>query len=69
MHCLFFRKLCCLSGGNEATYPKIDFQVAGTTEFPVAYLECDGHLVILVQLLVEALSAVSRKLDVVGHSC
>lgn len=54
---------------KEATYPEIDFDIAGATKFPVAHLERDGHLVILMQLLVEALSAVGRKLDVVGHRC
>lgn len=54
---------------SKATYPEVNFEVACATEFSVANLERDCHLVILVQLLVEALSAVGGKLNVVGHGC
>lgn len=52
----------------QGTYPEIDLQVATASEFPVSDLEGDGHLVILVQGLVEAFAGVSPELDVVcGH--
>ena len=52
---------------ERAAYPEIDVKVAGAAELPVADLESDGHLVILVQLLMETLAAVRGQLDVVGQ--
>ena len=52
---------------ERAAYPEIDVKVAGAAELPVADLESDGHLVILVEGLVEALPAVGWQLDVVCH--
>lgn len=46
-------------------YPEVNLQVAAAAEFPVANLEGDGHLVVLVQLLVEALALVRLHLDIV----
>lgn len=46
-------------------YPEINVQIAGTAKLPVADLEGDGHLVVGVQLLVEALSRVRLEQDVV----
>jgi len=45
--------------------PKVNFQVAAASEFPVADLEGDGHLVVLVQGLVETLALVGLHLDAV----
>lgn len=52
--------------GLGASYPEVDVEVAGAAELAVADLEGDGHLVVAVQLLVEALAAVGGQLDVVG---
>lgn len=50
--------------GVEA-YPEVNLQVSAPSEFPVADLERDCHLVVLVQLLVEAFALVRLHLDVV----
>ena len=45
--------------------PEINVQVSAATKLSVADLEGHGHLVVLVQLLVEAFSRVCSQLDVV----
>jgi hypothetical protein len=47
-------------------YPEVYIQVPTPAELAVADLERDRHLVVLVQLLVEALAHVGLHLDVVG---
>lgn len=37
-----------------------------STKFPVSHLESDGHLVVLVQLFMEAFFLVRFQLDIVG---
>ena len=46
-------------------YPEIDVQVSAAAKFPVADLEGHRHLVVLVQLLVEAFALVRFHLNVV----
>jgi hypothetical protein len=46
-------------------HPEINIQVSTPSKFPVADLEGDGHLVVGVQLFVEAFSRVCFELDVV----
>lgn len=45
--------------------PEVDLEVPAAAKLAVAHLECDRHLVVLVQLLVEALPHVRLHLDVV----
>lgn len=52
----------------DSSYPKVNIEVASAAKLAVADLEGDGHLVIAVQRLVEALAAVGGQLDVVGES-
>ncbi len=47
------------------THPEIDFQIARTSELPIAHLKCHRHLVILVKLLVKAFARMGAHLDVV----
>lgn len=56
----------CVSRPNA--YPEIDFQIAAAAKLSVANLECDRHLVVLVQLFVEAFALVGLHLDVVRRS-
>jgi len=49
------------------SYPEINLQISCAAEFPVSHLEGHGHLVILVEGLVEALPAVGWQLDVVCY--
>ena len=42
----------------DGTNPEIDFQATASTVFAVADLECDCHLVVLVQLFVETFARV-----------
>ena len=51
---------CCF-----AAYPKVNLQVSASAKLPVADLEGDCHLVVLVQLLVEAFALMRLHLDVV----
>ena len=53
---------------DGSKYVEIDVEVATAAEFPVADLECDGHLVVTVKFFVEAFSGVGFELDVVGES-
>jgi hypothetical protein len=46
-------------------HPEINLQVPAASKLAVADLECDRHLVVLVQGLVEALALVGLHLDVV----
>lgn len=48
-------------------YPEVNIEVTGTAKLPVAGLESNGHDIVLVELLVEALAAVGGKLDIVGE--
>lgn len=47
------------------THPKVNLEVPAATKFSVADLEGDGHLVVLVQRLVEAFAHVGLHLNVV----
>ena len=54
--------------GVSLTHPEINLQVSAAAKLPVADLERDCHLVVLVEGLVEAFAGVSPELDVVcGH--
>ncbi len=46
-------------------YPKVNLQVPAAAKFPVADLEGDCHLVVLVKRFVEAFALVCLHLDVV----
>jgi hypothetical protein len=52
---------------EKLAYPKVDIQVSGTAKFSIADLEGDGHLVLIVKLLVETFAAMGRELDVVAQ--
>ena len=52
---------------NSSTHPEVHIKVSSLLKLSVANLESDGHSIILVKLLVEALAAVGSKLDVVGE--
>ena len=47
------------------THPEVNLQVPRTAEFSVSNLECDRHLIILVEDLVEAFSLMGAHLNVV----
>lgn len=49
------------------THPEVNVQVAATAKFAVADLEGHGHLVVGMELLVEAFARVGLELDVVGR--
>lgn len=49
------------------SYPEVNVEVACAAKLAVADLEGDGHLVVLVEALVEALDATGRQHDVVRH--
>lgn len=51
---------------DGTSYPEVDLEVPTSSKFPIADLERDGHLVVLVQLFVEAFAHVRLHLDVVG---
>lgn len=51
---------------REDVYPEINVQVPAASKLAIAHLESHGHLVVGVELLVEAFSRVRAKLDVVG---
>ena len=48
-----------------SSYPEINLQIPASSKLPVANLERDCHLVVLVQRLVEAFALVRLHLDVV----
>ena len=50
------------------THPEVDLKIAATTKLAVADLEGHGHLIVGMELLVEALARVGLELDVVGRS-
>ena len=50
------------------THPKIDIEVAGAAKLAVADLEGHRHLVIAMEVLVEAFAAVGGKHNVVSGS-
>lgn len=50
-------------------YPEINLQTPRTAKLAVAHLERHGHLVVPVQVLVEAFVRVGAQLDVVGEGC
>lgn len=52
---------------NSSTNPEVHIKVSSLLELSVADLKGDGHSIILVKLLVEALAAVGSELDVVGE--
>lgn len=52
---------------DRSTYPEVNLQISCAAKLPVPDLEGHGHLVILVEGLVEALPAVGRQLDVVCY--
>lgn len=49
------------------TDPEVDLEVSGAAKLPVADLEGDGHAVIALEGLVEALATVGGEVDVVGE--
>ena len=49
----------------QLTHPEIDLEIPTASKLSVADLECDSHLVVLVQRLVEAFTLVGLHLDVV----
>ena len=51
--------------GVSLTHPEINLQISAAAKLPVADLERDCHLVILVEGLVEAFALVGLHLDVV----
>ena len=51
---------------KRLTHPEINIKVTTTTEFTVADLERDGHLVVRVKRLVEAFACVCLHLDIMG---
>ena len=53
----------CISG--KTTYPEVQIQVSTASKLPVADLEGNGHPVVGVQHLVEALARVRSELNVV----
>lgn len=44
-------------------YPKVDFKVPSTAKLSVAHLEGDSHLIIAVEGLMEAFSAMRAEED------
>jgi hypothetical protein len=52
---------------SASSYPEVNIQISSTTEFSIANLEGNSHLVLLVELLVETLAPVGRELDVVAE--
>jgi hypothetical protein len=53
-------------GSRESlTHPEVNFEISAATKLPVADLEGDCHLVVLVEGLVEAFALVGLHLDVV----
>lgn len=60
---VFMRRL-----SEITTYPEVQIQVSTTTKLAVADLEGDGHPVVGVQHLVEALARVRLQLHVVGKA-
>lgn len=54
---------------NDRTYPEINLQIARAPEFPISHLKRHGHLVVLVQDLVEAFPRVWTHLYVVPQRC
>lgn len=52
----------------ETTYPEVQVQITASSKLPVADLEGDGHPVVGVQHLVEALARVGPQLHVVRES-
>ena len=48
------------------THPKVNFKISTPTEFSIADLERDCHLVVLVELLMEAFPHVCLHLNVVS---
>jgi hypothetical protein len=51
---------------RSKTYPEVNVEVSAPSEFPIGNLERDGHLVIGMELLVEAFSRVGLEVDVVS---
>jgi hypothetical protein len=54
--------------GRRESYPKVDLEVPAAAKLSVADLERHSHLVVLVELFVEAFAHVGLHLDVVGGS-
>lgn len=48
-------------------YPEVNVEIPSAAKLPVTDLEGDSHLVLLVEVLVEAFPAVGRELDVMGR--
>lgn len=48
-------------------YPEVNLQIAAASKLPIADLERDRHLVILVEVLVEAFPRMRAHLDVVAE--
>lgn len=58
----YFYSDCCSS---LSTHPKVDIQIPTSSKFSIADLERDGHAIVLMEILVEALSGVGPQLNVV----
>ena len=54
--------------GPSRPYPEIDIEIPTSSEFSVADLEGYRHLIVFVELFVEAFSRMRSHLDVVGKS-
>jgi hypothetical protein len=49
------------------SYPEVNIQVPAATKFAVPNLEGDGHLVVGMELFVEAFFRMRFELDIVGR--
>lgn len=67
MNCATQVSLLSACGQGQATYVEINVEVSRATKFTVANLECDSHLVVLVQFLVETFSGMRFEDNVVGE--
>lgn len=54
-----------LKHATEGTHPEVKLQIPRATKLPIPNLECDRHLIIFMQDLVEAFSLMGAHLDVV----
>ncbi len=46
------------------TYPEVDVEIASTTKFSIAHLKGDRHLIIPMEVFVEAFPAMRLELDI-----
>ena len=62
-YCHFAARPC---SRDKGTHPEVNLQIPSATEFSIANLKCDSHLIILMQGLVKAFPLMGGHLDVVG---